>query len=126
MDPRTHPPAAPPAALLVVIQDIGLRHTLSSALRSEGFVVVAASSTAEALALLRATSSVPSAVVYDQAPDDGQELQAALESAPRWAAIPQLAFAAAADHGPRRALVKAPISFTELLLQLRRITAVLQ
>lgn len=126
MDVRTHPPVAPAAALLVVFQDEDLRRALATALHVEGFSVVIASSTAEALAMLRATTSVPSAVLYDLAPDDGRALQAALDSAPRWAAIPQLAFAATTDHGPRRAMVEAPISFTDLLLQLRRITGVLQ
>jgi hypothetical protein len=97
-----------------------------TALRSEGFHVVPAASASEALGHLRRSGGAPSAVLYDLVAADGPELQLALDTAPHWAAIPQLAFAGVTEHGRRRTLLQAPISFTDVLLQLRRLTGTLQ
>lgn len=115
-------PRLRPSALLVVFQDAGLRAALTQALRLEGFGVVLASSTEEALAILRAGAILPTALVYDLHPAEGRELQNALAEEPGWSGIPQLAFADATDRGQRWSHVEAPISFTELVFQIRRIT----
>jgi CheY-like chemotaxis protein len=114
--------------ILVVEDDVDIRHNLHDILESEGYECAEASDGKEALALLKSSEELPTLILLDlMMPNmNGFEFRAAQELDPALRAIPVVIMTADAQIEAKRQKIGAkdflhkPVELTELLDTIQR------
>jgi CheY-like chemotaxis protein len=108
-----------PQRILIVDDDVDLRHTLCELLSDEGYRVQGAENGAEALALLRSGAPLPHLLLLDLMMPvmDGWQLRAALRSDPRLAHLPVVVLTASRNLGRSPALEVNALAYKPLQLE---------